>query len=195
MSALGLGADIAARVEWSGAALRVFGIPGWSFRLLHRMGSRLEPRRTWRIVERKSKWWMPSPGRYSLAGSEMPVAFGQHQLLKTVSGVCAIACPYRGSNNRRRQIPGNAIRPPWETVIMNPRLAAMAVWCQGVAIPALVLAWIGAFGSAGIDNTGAAPIVERPAPSLTAVAKFADELPPISLAAADAVAASRSVTE
>src|SRR5712692_9732920 len=64
---------------------------------------------TWRIVERKSKWWMPSPGRYSLAGSEMPVAFGQHPLLKTVSGVSAIACPYRGSNNRRRQILGYAI--------------------------------------------------------------------------------------
>src|ERR1700724_118976 len=78
---------------------------------------------------------------------------------------------------------------------MNPRLAAMAALCQEVAIPASVLAWIAAFGSAGIDNTGAAPIVERPAPSLTAVAKFADELPPISLAAADAVAAKESVTE
>ena len=84
---------------------------------------------------------------------------------------------------------------PWETVIMNPRLAAMAALCREVAIPASVLAWIAAFGSAGIDNTGAAPIVERPAPSLTAVARFADKLPPISLGAADAVAASRSVTE
>jgi LAS superfamily LD-carboxypeptidase LdcB len=77
---------------------------------------------------------------------------------------------------------------------MNPRLAAMAALCREVAIPASVLAWIAVFGSAGIDNTGAAPIVERPAPSLTAVGK-SDELPPISLAAADAVAASRSVTE
>src|ERR1700724_1209915 len=78
---------------------------------------------------------------------------------------------------------------------MNPRMAAMAALCQEVAIPASVLAWIAAFGSAGLDNTRAAPIVERPAPSLTAAAKFADKLPPISLAAADAVAASRSVTE
>jgi len=78
---------------------------------------------------------------------------------------------------------------------MNARLAAMAALGQEAAIPALVLAWIAAFGSAGIDNTGAAPIVERPAPSPTAVAKFADKLPPISLAAADAVAASRSLTE
>jgi hypothetical protein len=78
---------------------------------------------------------------------------------------------------------------------MNPRLAAVAAWCQEVAIPALVLAWIAAFGSAGIDNTRAAPIAERPAPALTAVARFADKLPSISLAAADAVAASGSVTE
>src|ERR1700724_2092584 len=61
---------------------------------------------------------------------------------------------------------------------MNPRLAAMAALCQEVAIPASVLAWIAAFGSAGLDNTRAAPIVERPAPSLTAAAKFADTLPP-----------------
>lgn len=78
---------------------------------------------------------------------------------------------------------------------MNPRLAAMAAWCQEIVIPASVLAWIVAFGSAGIENTGAAPFVERPAPSLAAVARIADELPPISLAAADAVAASRPVTE
>ena len=78
---------------------------------------------------------------------------------------------------------------------MNPRLAAMAALFQEVAIPAFVLACIAAFGSAGIDNTAATPIVERPAPSLTAVARFADKLPPISLAAADAVAASRPVTE
>jgi D-alanyl-D-alanine carboxypeptidase len=80
-------------------------------------------------------------------------------------------------------------------MIMNPRLAAISALCQEVAIPASVLVWIVAFGSAGIDNTGAAPIVERPAPSLAAVASFADKLPPISLAAADAVAAGRPVPE
>jgi hypothetical protein len=37
--------------------------------------------------------------------------FGNTPLLKTVSGVSAIACAYRGSKNRRRQIPGYAIRP------------------------------------------------------------------------------------
>jgi hypothetical protein len=85
--------------------------------------------------------------------------------------------------------------PMGEMVVMNPRLAALAALCREVAIPASVLASIAAFGSAGIDNTGAAPIVERPAPSFTAVGKFADKLTPISAAAADAVAASRSVTE
>jgi hypothetical protein len=80
-------------------------------------------------------------------------------------------------------------------VIMNPRLAAMAAWCREAAIPASVLVWIVAFGSAGIDNTGAAPIVERPAPSLGAVATFADKLPSISLAAADAGATGRPVPE
>jgi hypothetical protein len=80
-------------------------------------------------------------------------------------------------------------------VIMNPRLTAMAAWGREVVIPASVLAWIAASGSAGIDHTGAAQIVERPAPSVTAVARFADKLPPISLAAADTVAASRSVKE
>ncbi len=77
---------------------------------------------------------------------------------------------------------------------MNLRLDAMSALCREVAIPASVLAFIAAFGSAGIDNTGAALIVERPAPPLAA-AELADKLPPISLAAADAVAASRSVSE
>ncbi len=78
---------------------------------------------------------------------------------------------------------------------MNPRLAAVAALCREVAMPASVLAWIVAFGSAGISNTGAAPIAERPAPSVAAVVSVADKLPPISLASADALATSGSVTE
>jgi D-alanyl-D-alanine carboxypeptidase len=87
-----------------------------------------------------------------------------------------------------------------ETVIMNPRLAAMAALCREVAIPASVLAFA-AFGSAGIDNIGAAPIIDRLAPLLTADATFADRPPPIAssaaddVVAADVVAASRSITE
>jgi hypothetical protein len=87
-----------------------------------------------------------------------------------------------------------------ETVIMNPRLAAMAALCREVAIPASVLAFA-AFGSAGIDNIGAAPIIDRLAPLLTADATFADKPPPTAssaadhVVAADVVAASRSITE
>jgi hypothetical protein len=83
---------------------------------------------------------------------------------------------------------------------MNPRLAAMAALCREVAIPASVLAFA-AFSSAGIDNIGAAPIVDRLAPLLTADATFADRPPPIASSAADdvvasdVVAASRSITE
>jgi len=78
---------------------------------------------------------------------------------------------------------------------MNPRLAAMATLCREVALPASVLAWLAAFGPVGIDNTGAAPIVDRLAPSRTADAKFADNLLPIAFGTADLMTASRSVTE
>jgi hypothetical protein len=87
-----------------------------------------------------------------------------------------------------------------ETVIMNPRLAAMAALCREVALPASVLAFA-AFSSAGIDNIGAAPIVDRLAPLLTADATFADRPPPTAssaaadVVAADVVAASQSITE
>jgi hypothetical protein len=59
-------------------------------------------------------------------------------------------------------------------LIMNPRLATMAVLGREVAIPALVLAWIGTSSFAAIDNSRAAPVVERLAPSLAADAKFID---------------------
>jgi hypothetical protein len=78
---------------------------------------------------------------------------------------------------------------------MNPRLAAMAALCREVALPASVLAWLAAFGPVGIDNTGAAPIVDRLVPSRTADAKFADNLLPIAFGTADVMTASRSVTE
>ncbi len=73
--------------------------------------------------------------------------------------------------------------------MMKPRLASIAAWCRELAMPASVLASIAAFGSAGMDNTRAAPIADRATPANTAetqAAKFADKLPPIQLAAADA---------
>ena len=77
---------------------------------------------------------------------------------------------------------------------MNPRLAAMAALCREMAIPASVLAFA-AFSSAGIDNTGAAPIIDRVAPLLAADATFADKPPPIASSSADAVVAGGSITE
>jgi hypothetical protein len=82
-----------------------------------------------------------------------------------------------------------------ETVIMNPRLAAAAALCREVAIPASVLAWIAAFGFAGIDSTGAAAIVDRLVPLLTADANIADKLQPIALGAANVETADRSIAE
>lgn len=57
---------------------------------------------------------------------------------------------------------------------MNPRLATMVTLGREVAIPALVLAWIGTASFASIDNTRAAPVAERLAPSLAADVKFPD---------------------
>jgi hypothetical protein len=59
-----------------------------------------------------------------------------------------------------------------EAAMMHPRrfasLAALTVVLAGV------VAWLAGFGSAGIENTGAAPIVDRRAPSLTADAELAE---------------------
>ncbi len=58
---------------------------------------------------------------------------------------------------------------------MNPRLAALAAFGREVALPASVLAWIVAFGPAVIDRIGATAIVDRPAASRDADAKFVAE--------------------
>lgn len=57
---------------------------------------------------------------------------------------------------------------------MNPRLATIATLGREVAIPALVLAWIGTASFASIDNSRATPVAERLAPSLAADVRFAD---------------------
>jgi hypothetical protein len=76
-----------------------------------------------------------------------------------------------------------------ETVIMNPRMTAIAALCREVAIPASVFVWVATFGS------GAAPIVDRLLPSLAADASFADKLPPIASGSADVATAGRPVME
>jgi LAS superfamily LD-carboxypeptidase LdcB len=88
-----------------------------------------------------------------------------------------------------------------ETVIMNPRLAAIAALCREAAIPLSVLASIAVFGAPIIDRTGAAPIVDRLAPLLAADAKFAtdvkfaDKPQPVALGAVDTVAAGGSLAK
>ena len=77
---------------------------------------------------------------------------------------------------------------------MNPRLAAMAALCREVAIPASVVAFA-SLGSAGIGDTGAAPIIDRLAPLLTADATFTDKPPPIASSTVDVVAAGSPLTE
>ena len=58
---------------------------------------------------------------------------------------------------------------------MNPKVATLATLGREVAIPALVLAWIGTSGFAGLDHSRAAPTLDRLAPSLAADAKFNDD--------------------
>src|SRR5882724_13117736 len=64
----------------------------------------------------------------------------------------------------------------WRRRIMNPRRFATvaAALCGTVVLAGWVVPWLVGFGSAGIENTGAVPIEERRAPSLTADAELAD---------------------
>jgi hypothetical protein len=58
---------------------------------------------------------------------------------------------------------------------MNPRRFAIVAAVCGTVVPAgSVVAWLAGFGSVGIENTGAVPIEDRRAPSLTADAELAD---------------------
>jgi hypothetical protein len=62
--------------------------------------------------------------------------------------------------------------------IMNPRRFATvaAALCGTLVLAGWVVAWRVGFGSAGIENTGAAPIEDRRAPSLAADAELANAL-------------------
>src|SRR6516165_12043912 len=68
-----------------------------------------------------------------------------------------------------------------EAAIVDPRrfatLAALTVVLAGC-----VVAWLAGFGSAGIKNTAAAPIVDRPPPSLTADVAVANAPQPSAMA-------------
>jgi len=78
---------------------------------------------------------------------------------------------------------------------MNPRRFARvaAVLCPTVVLAGWVIAWLAGFGSAGIENTGAAPIVDRRASSLTVDAEHADTTQATAMGNADMTRAAESV--
>ena len=90
---------------------------------------------------------------------------------------------------------------------MNPRRSAKvaAALCGAIVLAGWVVAWLGGFGSAGIENADAVPIEERRAPSLAADVEFTDASQttamgnaPVANAAianADVATAAESVTE
>jgi soluble lytic murein transglycosylase-like protein len=57
---------------------------------------------------------------------------------------------------------------------MNPARRLALVPALTVFLAGCVVTWVAGFGSAGIEDTAAAPIVDRPPPSLTADAEVAD---------------------
>jgi hypothetical protein len=63
---------------------------------------------------------------------------------------------------------------PLEAAIMNPRRFATVAATLTVILAGWVVAWLAGFGSAGIDNTREAPIVDRRPRFLTADAELAD---------------------
>ena len=68
-----------------------------------------------------------------------------------------------------------------EAAIVDPRRFA-TVAALTVVLAGCVVAWLAGLGSAGIKNTAAAPIVDRPPPSLTADAAVANAPQPSAMA-------------
>jgi hypothetical protein len=62
----------------------------------------------------------------------------------------------------------------WEAAIMNPRRFATVVASLTAVLAGWAVVWLAGFGSAGVENSGAAKIVDRPPPSLTADAEVVD---------------------
>jgi hypothetical protein len=80
---------------------------------------------------------------------------------------------------------------------MDLRRFATVAAALAVVLAGCVVAWLAGFGSAGIENTAAAPIVDRPSPSLTA--EVADAPQPTAMAnaavdSADMAAPAAAVT-
>jgi hypothetical protein len=81
-----------------------------------------------------------------------------------------------------------------ETVIMHPRLTAMAALGREIAMPASVLVCLAVLGSADIGNT-ASPVTERAAAPPSTDTTLAIRPPPIAFVTADVAAVTRSMTE
>jgi hypothetical protein len=82
---------------------------------------------------------------------------------------------------------------------MDPRRFAIGTLCRATVPSACVLAWLASFGSASIENTSAASIVESHEPALIATAELADTpqataMGNAAVANADVAAAAESVT-
>ena len=56
---------------------------------------------------------------------------------------------------------------PSKVTIMNPQRCATVAAALTVVLAGWVVAWLAGFSSAVIENAGAAPILDRPASSLT----------------------------
>jgi hypothetical protein len=65
------------------------------------------------------------------------------------------------------------------------RLMTASALRRAAVLPSGVVVWLLAFGSAGIENIGAAPIVSRVVPALAANATFSDPPQPVTLSNAD----------
>ena len=76
---------------------------------------------------------------------------------------------------------------------MHPQLTAIATLCRETAMPASVLVCLAAFGSAGIDNTGAS-VAEHVAPPPATDTTPAVRPPAIAFGAADVAAVTRSIS-
>jgi hypothetical protein len=63
---------------------------------------------------------------------------------------------------------------PLEAAIMKPRRCAILAAALTIVLAGWVVAWLAGFGSAVIENSGAAPILDRRAPSPTGDAEHAD---------------------
>lgn len=146
---------------------------------------------------RAGKWFLldtsgnPSPGPVICQSmKKRRVAFEQHRVIKLWFqrfGRCLSNPPLENGRH------DTWYPTPLETVIMHPRLVALATLCREIAMPASVLACLAVLGSADVGNTGAS-VAERAAPPAIETAP-AVQPPPIAFSAANVGDVTRSMTE